>query len=367
MSQLPAVLFIDRDGTLVIEPEDQQVDRLDKVRFVPGVFAGLQALKAAGYRFVMVTNQDGRGTASFPEEDFAAPQAFILEVFASQGITFDEVFVCPHKPADGCHCRKPLTGLLDPWLARNPIDRQRSAVIGDRDSDLQLAKNLGIDALRILPGGGAGNQPPGGPEFTWEAVVRCLSGRHRTARIARKTRETDIVVAVDLDSEGPQTLHTGIGFFDHMLEQIGKHGGFQLDLRCQGDLQVDEHHTVEDCALALGQALREALGDKRGIGRYGFLLAMDEAEAQVAIDLSGRAYFVWEGQFNRETVGGLPTELVPHFFRSLADTLGAAIHVTVRGDNSHHMVEAAFKGVGRALRAALRREGNDLPSSKGTL
>jgi imidazoleglycerol-phosphate dehydratase/histidinol-phosphatase len=174
-------------------------------------------------------------------------------------------------------------------------------------------------------------------------------------------------VAVDLDSEGPQTLHTGIGFFDHMLEQVGKHGGFQLDLRCQGDLQVDEHHTVEDCALALGQALREALGDKRGIGRYGFLLAMDEAEAQVAIDLSGRAYFVWEGKFNRESVGGLPTELVPHFFRSLADTLGAAIHVTVRGENSHHMVEAAFKGVGRALRAALRREGNDLPSSKGTL
>jgi imidazoleglycerol-phosphate dehydratase/histidinol-phosphatase len=198
-------------------------------------------------------------------------------------------------------------------------------------------------------------------------VVRCLSGRHRTARIARKTRETDIVVAVDLDSEGPQTLHTGIGFFDHMLEQVGKHGGFQLELRCNGDLQVDEHHTVEDCALALGQALREALGDKRGIGRYGFLLAMDEAEAQVAIDLSGRAYFVWEGQFSRESVGGLPTELVPHFFRSLAETLGAAIHVTVRGENAHNMVEAAFKGVGRALRAALRREGNDLPSSKGIL
>lgn len=367
MSPFSAVLFIDRDGTLVIEPEDQQVDRLDKIRFVPGVFAALQTLKAAGYRFVMVTNQDGRGTDSFPEADFAVPQAFILDAFASQGITFDEVFVCPHKPLDGCHCRKPLTGLLDPWLARNPIDFKRSAVIGDRESDLQLARNLGIAGLQVLPGGGAGNQPPGGPDYTWEAIVRCLTGRHRMAKVVRKTRETAITVAVDLDSEGPQTLHTGIGFFDHMLEQVGKHGGFALDLRCDGDLHVDEHHTVEDCALALGQALREALGDKRGIGRYGFLLAMDEAEAQVAIDLSGRPYFLWEGRFSRETVGGLATELVPHFFRSLAESLGAAIHVTVRGENAHHMVEAAFKGVGRALRTALRREGNDLPSSKGTL
>ena len=358
-TQFPAVLFIDRDGTLVLEPEDQQVDRLDKVRFVPGVFAALQALKEAGYRLVMDTNQDGRGTASFPEELFAVPQAFIIEAFASQGLTFDAVFICPHKPHEGCHCRKPLTGLLDPWLAHNPIDRSRSAVIGDRDSDLELAKNLGVDGLRLLP--------DGGPEHTWPAIVRCLTGRHRTARITRKTRETEIVVAVDLDSEGPQILQTGIGFFDHMLEQVGKHGGFQLELSCRGDLAVDEHHTVEDCALALGQALRQALGDKRGIGRHGFLLAMDEAEAQVAIDLSGRPYFVWEGQFSRDNVGGLPTELVPHFFRSLAETLGAAIHITVRGENAHHMVEAAFKGVGRALRNALRREGNDLPSSKGAL
>lgn len=356
---LPAVLFIDRDGTLITEPPDQQVDRLGKVRFVPGVFAALTELKAAGFRFVMVTNQDGRGTASFPEEDFAIPQAFVLEAFASQGITFDEVFVCPHKPADGCTCRKPKTGLLDPWLARHPIDRERSAVIGDRDTDLQLAANLGVAGLRVLANDTG--------DYSWAAIVRCLTGRHRTARIVRKTRETEITVAVDLDSEGPQQIHTGIGFFDHMLEQVGKHGGFALDLACRGDLQVDEHHTVEDCALALGQALRQALGDKRGIARYGFLLAMDEAEAQVAIDLSGRPYFVWEGKFSREAVGGLPTELVPHFFRSLAETLGAAVHVTVRGENAHHMVEAAFKGVGRALRMAIRREGHDLPSSKGTL
>jgi imidazoleglycerol-phosphate dehydratase / histidinol-phosphatase len=352
-------LFIDRDGTLIEEPADEQVDRLDKIRLVPGVMAALAALKAAGYRFVMVTNQDGLGSASFPEASFRAVQDFVLALFASQGIEFADVLICPHRPDDGCDCRKPQTRLVEEYLARAPADPARSAVIGDRPTDLELARRLGLPGLRIDRGGA--------PEFSWAAITRCLTERHRTARIARRTRETDIAVSVDLDAEGPIRIATGIGFFDHMLEQVARHGGFALELACRGDLNVDEHHTVEDTALALGQALKEALGDKRGIARYGFLLAMDEAEAQVALDLAGRAYFVFEGRFSREAVGGLPTELVPHFFRSLAASLGAAVHLTVRGENTHHMVESCFKGVGRTLRQAFRIEGRELPSSKGAL
>jgi imidazoleglycerol-phosphate dehydratase/histidinol-phosphatase len=352
-------LFIDRDGTLIEEPPDQQVDRLDKVRLVPGVMAALTALKAAGYRLVMVTNQDGLGTPSFPEPAFRLVQDFVLALFASQGIEFAEVLVCPHLPEEGCDCRKPNTRLVDEYLTRAPIDPARSAVIGDRATDLELARRLGLPGLQVAR--------DGSPELSWAAITRCLTERHRTARITRATRETDITVEVDLDAEGPIRIGTGIGFLDHMLEQVARHGGFALTLACRGDLSVDEHHTVEDTALALGQALRSALGDKRGIARYGFLLAMDEAEAQVALDLSGRAYFLFEGRFNREAVGGLPTELVPHFFRSLSDALGAALHLTVRGENTHHMVESCFKGVGRALRQACRIEGHELPSSKGVL
>jgi imidazoleglycerol-phosphate dehydratase/histidinol-phosphatase len=350
-------LFIDRDGTLIEEPPDEQVDRLEKIRFVPGVFAALGELAAAGYSLVMVTNQDGLGTASFPQADFELSQDFILAAFASQGLRFDGVCICPHFAADGCDCRKPRTGLLREYLATHAFDPSRSAVIGDRDSDLDLARNLGIPGLRVRVGGEAAE--------TWPAAVRELLARRAT--IERRTRETDIRGRVELDREGPIRVHTGIGFFDHMLEQLAKHGGFALELECQGDLQVDEHHTVEDCALALGEALRRALGDKAGIGRYGFLLAMDESQAQVAIDLSGRAWFVFEGRFAREQVGTLPTELVPHFFRSLADALGCALHLTVRGENTHHMIEACFKGVGRALRPALARQGRELPTTKGVL
>ncbi|MFO1408758.1 MAG: bifunctional histidinol-phosphatase/imidazoleglycerol-phosphate dehydratase HisB [Steroidobacteraceae bacterium] len=350
-------LFIDRDGTLVEEPPDEQVDRLEKIRFVPGVFAALVELRAAGFRLVMVTNQDGLGTATFPQADFDLPQEFILAAFASQGVPFDGVCICPHFPADGCDCRKPRTGLLREYLAAHPFDPARSAVIGDRDSDLELARNLGIPGLRVCMGGDAGE--------TWPAAVRALLARR--ASIERRTRETDIRGRVELDRDGPIRVHTGIGFFDHMIEQLAKHGGFALELECRGDLHVDEHHTVEDCALALGEALRRALGDKAGIGRYGFLLAMDESQAQVAIDLSGRAWFVFEGRFAREQVGTLPTELVPHFFRSLADALGCALHLAVRGENTHHMIEACFKGVGRALRPALARQGRELPSTKGVL
>ncbi|MGA8707288.1 MAG: bifunctional histidinol-phosphatase/imidazoleglycerol-phosphate dehydratase HisB [Steroidobacteraceae bacterium] len=350
------LLFVDRDGTLIEEPHDEQVDRLDKIRLLPGVFAALQALKAAGYRLIMVTNQDGVGSERFPREHFELAHQFVLQLFSSQGIEFDAIFVCPHVAHEQCECRKPRTGLVNGYLRDHAMDRERSAMIGDRDTDLEFARALGIRGLRV--GGTA-------PEQSWPAIARALLARR--ASIRRRTRETDISVELELDSEAPSRIETGIGFFDHMLEQLAKHGGFTLQLHCRGDLHIDEHHTIEDCALSIGEALRRALGDKRGIGRYGFLLAMDESEAQVAIDLSGRAYFSFEGRFGREQVGALPSELVPHFFRSLADALGAALHLTVRGENTHHMIEACFKGVGRALRPALRRDGQDLPSTKGSL
>jgi imidazoleglycerol-phosphate dehydratase/histidinol-phosphatase len=281
-------------------------------------------------------------------------------LFESQGISFDETFICPHFESDACDCRKPRTGLLTRFLAKHSLDTTMSAVIGDRDTDLELGANLGIGALRVLR--------DGGEEASWPGIVARLTAMApRRAEVRRTTRETDISVRVDLDAESPVSIDTGLGFFDHMLEQVARHGGFALELECRGDLEVDEHHTVEDCALALGQALREALGDKRGIARFGFLLPMDESLAQVAIDLSGRPFAVFEGRFSRERVGELPTELVPHFFRSLGEALGAAIHVQVRGDNNHHMIEACFKGVGRALRQAIRIEGRELPSSKGVL
>jgi imidazoleglycerol-phosphate dehydratase / histidinol-phosphatase len=351
------VVFLDRDGTLVEEPPDEQVDSLPKIRFMPGVFQALAQLRDAGFRFAIVTNQDGLGTASFPTANYELPQQFIVDAFASQGIAFDAVFVCPHFRKDGCDCRKPSTRLVEQWVRDQQVDLAASAMIGDRDTDLEFATRLGVRGLRVLR--------DGPPETAWPAIVQALLARRAT--VERRTKETDIVVRVDLDSPGPQRIATGIGFFDHMLEQVAKHGGFALDLECRGDLHVDEHHTIEDCALALGEALRRALGDKRGIRRYGFLLPMDEARTQVAIDLSGRAYAVFEGRFGREQVGGLPSELVPHFFRSLGDALGAAIHVKVEGENTHHMIEACFKGVGRALRDAFRREHGDVPSTKGVL
>jgi imidazoleglycerol-phosphate dehydratase / histidinol-phosphatase len=237
------------------------------------------------------------------------------------------------------------------------VDLGASAMVGDRETDLEFARNLGVRGFKVLVNGSASE--------TWSAIVQALG--ERRAHVERNTKETQVAVSVNLDATAPLSVATGIGFFDHMLEQLAKHGGFALELTCRGDLQIDEHHTVEDCALALGDALRRALGSKAGINRYGFLLPMDEAQAQVAIDLSGRAYAVFNGSFNREAVGGLPTELIPHFFRSLAEAMGAAIHVNVAGDNTHHMIEACFKGAGRALRQAFRREGHELPSTKGVL
>jgi imidazoleglycerol-phosphate dehydratase/histidinol-phosphatase len=357
MADAEKIAFLDRDGTLIWEPLDQQVDQLAKVSLMPGVFSALKRLQAAGFQFVMITNQDGLGTDSFPEDQYRLTQDFVLELFASQGIPFREIFVCPHFEGDNCQCRKPLAGHIGQFMEQVDVDRQNSVVIGDRETDLEFGRNIGVPAYLIADNDGQ----------RWDDIAREIVDKPRRSAVTRKTKETDISVSVDLDREGPISISTGIGFFDHMLEQIAKHGGFSLVLSCQGDLEIDEHHTVEDVALALGQGLREALGDKRGIGRYGFTLPMDEAQAQVAIDLSGRAYFVFEGQFGRDQVGELPTELVPHFFRSLADSLGAAIHLSVNGENTHHMIEACFKAMGRALRQAKTREGSELPSTKGTL
>ena len=353
------VLFIDRDGTLIVEPADKQIDSLSKLRMVPDVIPALIRLRDAGYTLVMVSNQDGLGTASFPEPTFREPHEFLQELLRSQGIKFAAEFICPHTAADGCNCRKPKTGLLDDFLRSHPLDPAHSYVIGDRETDLELARNLGIQGIRI------GTEAT--PGDNWPDIAARLTAGTRTAIVHRRTKETDIKVEVNLDKESPIRITTGLGFFDHMLEQIAKHGGFSLQLTCKGDLHIDEHHTVEDCALALGQALKQALGDKLGIHRYGFLLPMDEALAQVAIDLSGRPYFVFEGEFGRNIVGQLPTELVPHFFRSLAESLGAAINIKVQGDNTHHMIEACFKAVGRTLRQAMRITDTELPSTKGTL
>ncbi len=350
-------LFIDRDGTLIEEPPDNQVDALHKVRFMPGVFAALGELTRRGYQFAMVTNQDGLGSDRFPRSAFDEAQTFILDAFRSQGIRFDGVFVCPHQAHDGCACRKPKAGLVEAYIREADVDLARSAVIGDRATDLELAANLGVRGFRVRRHGTA--------EETWPQILAALVSRR--AEVERETKETRVKVRVNLDRADPLSVRTGLHFFDHMLEQLASHGGFALELTARGDLEVDEHHTVEDAALALGQALRRALGDKLGIARYGFVLPMDEAQAAVVVDLSGRPFVEFQGRFNRVAVGKFPTELVPHFFRSLADSLRATLHVSVRGENAHHMIEACFKGLGRSLRQAMRLEGSGLPSTKGLL
>jgi imidazoleglycerol-phosphate dehydratase/histidinol-phosphatase len=350
------VLFIDRDGTLIIEPPDEQIDSLEKLDLVPGVIPALLALKSAGYEFVIVSNQDGLGTDSFPAETYELPQSKMMALFASQGIEFSAVHVDPHFEHEQSPNRKPGIGMVLDYLKSGTLDLADSWVIGDRETDLQLAENMGIGGLK-LDGGEGG----------WASIAHKLVNRPRQATVNRKTNETDIRVFVDLDAPGSSEVQTGIGFFDHMLDQLASHGGFRLDLDCRGDLEIDEHHTVEDCALALGQAMSTALGDRRGIGRYGFLLPMDESLAQVAIDLSGRPAFGFEATFSRDRVGELSTEMVRHFFASLSQSLGAAIHLKVEGENTHHMIEALFKGAGRALRPALTRQGSELPSTKGML
>lgn len=357
---MPArVLFIDRDGTLIEEPDDFQVDELSKVRLVEGVIPALIELRSNGYHLVIVSNQDGLGSDVFPQQAFDTCQDHMLSLFTSQGIEFDEVFICPHLPDAGCECRKPRAGLLTRFLAETDIDLQNSAVIGDRKTDLELAERIGVRGLTIAADGDR--------SASWPGIVDTLCHADRQASFARITKETSIRAAVNLDTEEPITIATGIGFYDHMLEQIAKHGGFSLALQCDGDLEIDDHHTVEDTAICLGTAMRKALGNKLGIGRYGFVVPMDDSEAKSSIDLSGRGHLQFDGEFSRDHVGELSIEMVKHFFRSFADALGAALHISVSGDNAHHMVEACFKSVGRALRQAIRQEGNALPSTKGTL
>jgi imidazoleglycerol-phosphate dehydratase/histidinol-phosphatase len=351
------ILFIDRDGTLIVEPPDKQIDRLDKLALEPDAIPALLRLRDAGWVFVMVSNQDGLGTPSLPRADFDPPHRMLLDLLASQGIHFEAVRICPHLRTDGCDCRKPKIGLLTDYLKDVTWSREQSAVIGDRMTDVELGTNLGIRGLRYDPAA-----------LGWTEIARQLVDAPRRATVVRNTKETKITVAVDLDAAGPIKLATCLGFFDHMLEQIARNAGISLVIECQGDLHIDEHHTIEDTGLALGTALRQALGDKRGIGRYGFVMPMDESLAQVALDLSGRAWLVFDAKFPRDRVGEMPTEMVSHFFKSVCDNLGLTMNMGVTGDNTHHMIEALFKGFGRALRPALARgAGTEIPSSKGVL
>ena len=350
------ILFLDRDGTLIIEPEDKQIDSLEKLELVEGVIPALLELKAMGYEFVIVSNQDGLGTSSNPTENFQPPHDKMLSLFDSQGITFAAEHIDPHFEHDGSPNRKPGIGMVLDYLKSGNLDLEDSWVIGDRQTDLQLAENMGIGGILCGPDGDE-----------WGEIARRLCTQPRQAIVQRDTNETQIRVEVDLDISGGNEISTGIGFFDHMLDQVAAHGGFRLLLSCKGDLEIDEHHTVEDCALAFGQALDKALGDRRGIGRYGFVLPMDESLAEVAIDLSGRPAFEFDATFPRDMVGGMSTEMVRHFFASLSQSLRCALHLKVRGENTHHMVEGLFKSAGRALRPALARQGTDLPSTKGVL
>lgn len=359
------VLFIDRDGTLVIEPPvDYQLDSLEKLEFYPSVFQYLSKIATElDYELVMVTNQDGLGTDSFPEDTFWPAQDKIIRAFENEGIRFDEVLIDRSFPEDNAPTRKPRTGMLTHYIKGN-YDLANSFVIGDRASDIELAQNLGAKGIFI----GNGNENAALSTTFWKDIYYFLKGQNRTATVIRNTSETNISIDINLDGEGKSKVSTGIGFFDHMLDQIAKHGGIDLSVEVEGDLYVDEHHTMEDVAIALGEAFRLALGSKKGIARYGFLLPMDDCLAQVAIDFGGRPWLVWDADFQREMIGKMPTEMFMHFFKSFSDGAQCNLNIQADGTNEHHKIEAIFKGFARAIRMAVAQT-NDLsiPSTKGTL
>lgn len=348
-------LFIDRDGTIIREPEDEQIDSLEKLEFVPGAIGALSSLAKLDFVLVMVSNQDGLGTPSFPEEDFHPAHNKMLKTLQGEGVVFDEILIDRSFPQDNAPTRKPRTGLLTAYMDGS-CDLAASFVIGDRESDMELARNLGATGLKL-------------GELSWAEIAARVRASERRCTVSRKTAETDISICVDLDGGLESFSDTGLKFFDHMLDQLPHHGGISLQVRCKGDLEVDEHHTVEDVGIALGEALRTALGDKRGIDRYGFALPMDESRAMVLLDLGGRSELVWDVHFTREYVGDVPTEMFRHFFKSMSDAMKANLYVKAEGENNHHIAEAVFKAFARTLRQAVRRDvfKGELPSSKGLL
>ncbi|MBR4758166.1 MAG: bifunctional histidinol-phosphatase/imidazoleglycerol-phosphate dehydratase HisB [Bacteroidaceae bacterium] len=351
------ILFIDRDGTILREPADEQVDSFEKFQFVPGAISALRFLRLhTDYLFVMVSNQDGLGTPSYPETDFWPTHNLMLDILKGEGVEFDAIHIDRSFPKDNLPTRKPGTAMLTEYM-NGAYDLAGSYVIGDRESDAQLAQNLGCKALILSA------------EMDWEKVKELAFAGERTAEVKRTTKETDICVRVNLDGNGKADIDTGLGFFDHMLEQIAKHGGVDLYVRCKGDLQVDEHHTIEDTGLALGECLLQALGDKRGIERYGYCLPMDDCLCQVALDFGGRPWLVWNAEFRREKVGDVPTEMFFHFFKSLSDAAKINLNIKAEGENEHHKIEGIFKALARSLKMAVKRdvEHFELPSSKGVL
>ncbi|WP_440056425.1 bifunctional histidinol-phosphatase/imidazoleglycerol-phosphate dehydratase HisB (plasmid) [Pseudoalteromonas sp. T1lg65] len=348
-------LFIDRDGTLIEEPvSDKQVDSLDKLALLPNVIPALLRLQAAGYVLVMVSNQDGLGTASFPQADFDAPHNKMMQIFSSQGIQFEDVLICPHFDNDSCQCRKPKTGLLTELMRSGKVDISRSYVIGDRQTDIQLAENLCLQGILY--------------QDNWPAIVTQLTTANRAAEVTRNTKETQISVSINLDQQSNGEISTGLGFFDHMLEQIKTHANIGLSVIAQGDLHIDEHHLVEDVGIALGQAFISALGTKAQIARYGFALPMDECKAECQLDLSGRASFVLNAGFTRDKVGDLDVQMVEHFFKSFSDNAQVSLILSVSEGNAHHQVEGLFKAFSRAIRMAIAiDQSQQTASSKGCL